>query len=169
MDSPALRGVERAIAFVAGALKWSLIAATAIMVGCIALQVVMRYVFGRTPSWTEELAVLMFSWSVMGGLAFGVREGFHVRLDALINLAPPGGRAWAERAIDALTAVFGFYLAWSGLRFLDMTGGSVSAAIGYPIEFLHALAPVAGGLIGLFASWRMLAGPPAEPLPEPAP
>ena len=42
-------------------LEVSLIAATAIMVGCIALQVVMRYVFGRTPSWTEELAVLMFS------------------------------------------------------------------------------------------------------------
>ena len=36
-----------------------------------------------------------------------------------------------------------------------MTGGSVSAAIGYPIEMLHALAPVAGALIGLFASWRI--------------
>lgn len=169
MDNPALRGVERVIAFVAGGLKWSLIAATAIMVCCIALQVVMRYVFGRTPSWTEELAVLMFSWSVMGGLALGVREGFHVRLDVLLNLVTPGGRAWAERAIEAVTAAFGFYLAWSGLRFLDMTGGSVSAAIGYPIEMLHALAPVAGGLIGLFATWRMLTGTPAEPSPELAP
>ena len=163
MTNPALRGVERVIALVASALKLTLIAATAIMVGCIALQVVMRYVFGRTPSWTEELAVLMFSWTVMGGLALGVREGFHVRLDVLINLAPPGGRPWAERAIEALTAAFGFYLAWSGLRFLDMTGGSVSAAIGYPIELLHVLAPVAGGLIGLFASWRMLSNTPAEP------
>lgn len=169
MQHPVLRGVERVIAFVAAVLKSSLIAATAIMVGCIALQVVMRYVFGRTPSWTEELAVLMFSWAVMGGLALGVREGFHVRLDILINLAPPGGRPWAERAVEALTAVFGFYLAWSGLRFLDMTGGSVSAAIGYPIELLHALAPVAGALIGLFASWRMLTGPSAEPSPELAP
>ena len=80
MDNPAVRGVERIIAFVAAALKLSLIAATAVMLGCITLQVVMRYVFGRTPSWTEELAVLMFSWSVMGGLALGVREGFHVRL-----------------------------------------------------------------------------------------
>ena len=111
----------------------------------------------------------MFSWTVMGGLALGVREGFHVRLDVLINLAPPGGRPWAERAIEALTAAFGFYLAWSGLRFLDMTGGSVSAAIGYPIELLHVLAPVAGGLIGLFASWRMLSSAPAEPSPELAP
>jgi TRAP-type C4-dicarboxylate transport system permease small subunit len=170
MNTRAVRGVDRIIAFVAAALKLSLIAATAIMVGCIALQVVMRYVFGRTPSWTEELAVLMFSWGVMGGLALGVREGFHVRLDILINLVPPGGRPWAERAIEALTAAFGFYLAWSGLRFLEMTGGSVSAAIGYPIEFLHALAPIAGALIGLFASWRMLTGPAADtPAAELAP
>lgn len=169
MANSALRGVERVIAFVATALKLSLIAATAIMVGCIALQVVMRYVFGRTPSWTEELAVLMFSWTVMGGLALGVREGFHVRLDILINLVPSGGRPWAERVIEALTAAFGFFLAWSGLRFLDMTGGSVSAAIGFPIELLHAMAPVAGGLIGLFASWRMLSNAPAEAPVELAP
>lgn len=169
MENPALRGVERVIALIAAVLKHSLIAATAIMVGCIALQVVMRYVFGRTPSWTEELAVLMFSWTVMGGLALGVREGFHVRLDILIKFAPPGGRPWAERAVEALTAAFGFYLAWSGLRFLDMTGGSVSAAIGFPIEMLHAMAPVAGAMIGLFASWRMLTGTSAEPSPELAP
>jgi TRAP-type C4-dicarboxylate transport system permease small subunit len=169
MDNPALRGAERVIAFVAAALKLSLIAATAIMVGCIALQVVMRYVFGRTPSWTEELAVLMFSWTVMGGLALGVREGFHVRLDVLIKLAPSAGRPWAERAVEALTAAFGFYLAWSGLRFLDMTGGSVSAAIGYPIEILHALAPIAGALSGLFASLRMLTNAPTEVPVELAP
>lgn len=169
MQNSVLRGVERVIAFVAGVLKLSLIAATGVMVGCIALQVVMRYVFGRTPSWTEELAVLMFSWTVMGGLALGVREGFHVRLDILINLTPAGGRPWAERAIEALTAAFGFYLAWSGLRFLDMTGGSVSAAIGFPIEMLHAMAPVAGALIGLFASWRMLIYTPVEVPMELAP
>lgn len=169
MNNPAMRGVERVIAFLAGALKLSLIAATAVMLGCIALQVVMRYVFGRAPSWTEELAVLMFSWTVMGGLALGVREGFHVRLDFLINLTPSAGRPWAERAIEALTAAFGFYLAWSGLRFLDMTGGSVSAAIGFPIEILHAMAPVAGALVGLFASWRIFGNVPVEAPAELAP
>ncbi|PWB65678.1 MAG: hypothetical protein C3F17_03385 [Bradyrhizobiaceae bacterium] len=157
-----MRGIGRLVAFVAALLKLTLIAATATMVLCIAIQVVMRYVFGRTPSWSEELAVLMFSWTVMGGLALGVREGFHVRLDILINRVPTGARPFAERAIDAVTAAFGLYLAWSGQRFLEITGGSVSAAIGYPIEVLHALAPITGGLIALFASWRTLAASPAE-------
>ncbi len=169
MKDQVLRAVERIVAFFASLLKISLVAATCVMLACITIQVVMRYVFGRTPSWSEELAVLMFSWTVMGGLALGVREGFHVRLDILINLIPPSSRPWAERAIGALTAAFGFYLAWSGLRFLDLTGGSVSAAIGYPIEVLHMLAPITGGLIGLFASWRILANAGVEPARELAP
>jgi TRAP-type C4-dicarboxylate transport system permease small subunit len=157
----AVSGVDRAVSFVAGLLKISLVAAVAVMLAAIAIQVVMRYVFGRTPSWSEELAVLMFAWATMGGLALGVREGFHVRLDLLLNLLPGRGRTWAERAIDALTAAFGAYLAWSGLRFLDLTGGSVSAAIGYPIEILHALAPTAGALICFFAVGRLLDPAPA--------
>ena len=154
--------IERGVALLAALLKASLVAAALVMLGCITLQVVMRYVFGHATSWSEELAILMFAWMVMGGLALGVREGFHVRIDLLLAVLPEHVRPWAESAIEALTAAFGFYLAWSGWRFLDITSGSVSASIGYPIEFLHGLAPVAGFLIGVFAAWRALNPPPAE-------
>jgi TRAP-type C4-dicarboxylate transport system permease small subunit len=162
----AFRGLERIVSIVTYALHASLVAALAIMLVCIALQVVMRYVFGNAPSWSEELALLMFSWCIMGGIALGVREGFHVRLDVLINALPSPLRRGMETAIEAATALFGAYLTWSGLRFVDVTSGSVSAAIGYPIELLHALAPIAGGLICLFAVWRLIEGPKADPAPE---
>src|SRR3546814_9954690 len=101
---------------------------------CITLQVVMRYVFGQTPSWSEETAVLMFAWTTLGGLALGIHEGFHVRLILALDSLPGTGRIWAERGIDLIAAGFGAYLAWSGLRFVDFTRGSVSAAIAYPID-----------------------------------
>jgi TRAP-type C4-dicarboxylate transport system permease small subunit len=163
------RAMGHLVALVAYILRASLVAAMGVMLACIAIQVVMRYVFGNAPSWSEELALLMFSWVTLGGLALGVREGFHVRLDVVLNLLPASLRRWAETAIDAVTAAFGAYLAWSGQRFVEVTGGSVSAAIGYPIEFLHALAPVAGFLICLFAVWRVITGPEAEAAPELAP
>lgn len=146
----------RAIALVTGLLQATIVAAAGIMMACIVIQVVMRYVFGRAPSWTEEAAMLMFSWAILGGLALGVREGFHVRLDVIVGTVPEAIRRWIERVIDALTATFGGYLLWSGQRFLDMTGGSVSAAIGYPIEILHVFAPVSGALILVFAAARLL-------------
>jgi len=163
----AYRGLERFVALVTSVLHASLVAAMVVMLACIALQVVMRYVFGNAPSWTEELALLMFSWCIMGGIALGVREGFHVRLDILLTALPPSLSRWIEIGIEAAVAVFGAYLTWSGLRFVDVTSGSVSAAIAYPIEFLHALAPVAGALTCLFAVWRLIEGP-KTPAPEPA-
>jgi TRAP-type C4-dicarboxylate transport system permease small subunit len=146
----------RFMAVVAAALRWSLIAAIAIMLACIALQVVMRYVFKQALSWSEELAILMFAWAALGGLALGVREGFHVRLTLVLDLLPPRARPWAERAIDLLTAALGAYFLWSGWRYVDFTRGGTSAAIAYPIEILHGIAPVAGAFVLLFAVERIV-------------
>ncbi|MGE0714487.1 MAG: TRAP transporter small permease [Alphaproteobacteria bacterium] len=163
-------GWLRAVEAAATLLRWSLIAAVLVMLACIVIQVVMRYVFSNTPSWTEEVAVLMFAWATLGGLALGVREGFHVRLTALLDPLPPLARRLADGAIDLLTAALGLYLLWAGWRFVDITQGSVSAAVGYPIEWLHGLAPVSGALVLLFGAERVLAGPPATSADEtPAP
>lgn len=145
---------------IARLLWWSLFVAVAMVLGCVTLQVVMRYVFHSAPSWTEELAVLMFAWASLGALALGVREGFHVRLSLVLDALPPSARAVGERVIEAVTAGIGGYLAWSGWRFVDMTSGTVSAAVGYPIELLHVMAPVCGVLVFLFAAERVLLGPP---------
>lgn len=151
--------LTRAVAWVTRA---SIGVAAALILAAITYQVVMRYVFGATPSWSEELAVLMFSWLVLGGLALGVHEGWHVRLTALPDLLPPRLRGWSERLTELVTAALGLFLAWSGWRFLDMTSGSISAAIGYPTEILNALAPVSGVLMALFALDRMLRGPAGD-------
>jgi TRAP-type C4-dicarboxylate transport system permease small subunit len=159
--------VRKALAGVATLLWWSLFVAVAVMLACVTLQVVMRYIFHRAPSWTEELAVLMFAWASLGALALGVREGFHVRLSLLLDALGPRARAAADRVIEAVTAAIGAYLAWSGLRFVDMTSGTVSAAIAYPIEILHTMAPLCGALVFLFAAERVLLGPPKPPpVPE---
>lgn len=156
----------RAFGAFTGAVAWATRASiglsAVLMLLAISYQVVMRYVFGDTPSWSEELAVLLFSWSVLGGLALGVHEGWHVRLTLLPDLLPAGIRAWTERLTELVTAALGVFLVWSGWRFLDLTSGSVSAAIGYPIEILNALAPICGALMAIFALDRVLRGPTGD-------
>lgn len=161
---PARRLLNGACGPIAAALKWSLVAATAAMLLAIFFQVVMRYVFLRAPPWSEEVAVLMFSWATLGGLALGVREGFHVALSLLVEALPAmAGDTW-KRVMALATAGFGIYLVWSGLRFLEVTAGSTSAAMEYPIEILNAMAPVSGALVALFALEHALA-----PSPQPSP
>jgi TRAP-type C4-dicarboxylate transport system permease small subunit len=153
-------------AVVAAVLRWSLIVAVATMLVAITLQVIGRYVFLRAPSWSEELAVFAFSWATIGGLALGVREGFHVALTLLIEQLPPALRMIWARVVSLATAGLGIFLLWSGVRFLDFTSGSFSAAMEYPIELLNVMAPIAGGLIALFAVERLiwpLAAAPNDP------
>jgi TRAP-type C4-dicarboxylate transport system permease small subunit len=109
----------------------------------------------------------MFAWASLGAVALGVREGFHVRLSLLVDSLSPARRAAVDRVFDAVTAAIGLFLAWSGWRFVDMTSGTVSAAVGYPIEVLHTMAPVCGALVFLFGTERALLGVPAKE-PEPA-
>lgn len=144
-------GIRRLTAMLARALRLSLIAAALVMLAAITVQVVMRYVFSYAPPWSEELAILMFSWATIGGLALGVREGFHVRLTLLLDPLPRIPRDIVERMMSLITAALGAFLTWSGWRFLDITSGSVSAAIAYPIEILNVMAPVAGVLVFIFA------------------
>ena len=152
----------------AGATRFSIALAAALMLSAILYQVVTRYVLGAASSWSEEFAVLMFSWSVLAGLALGVHEGFHVRLTLLTDALPLAGRVVAERVLDFITAALGVFLAWSGWRFLDITSGSVSAAMGYPIEILNALAPIAGALMAVFGLERALRRGGALPKDEAA-
>jgi TRAP-type C4-dicarboxylate transport system permease small subunit len=149
----------------AGLTRASIVLAAALMLAALVWQVAARYALGEPSIWSEELAVLLFSWTVLGGLALGVREGWHVRLTLLPEALPGPARLLLERATDLVTAALGVFLAWSGWRFLDITAGSVSAAIGYPVEILNVMAPVCGGLMALFGLERALrpGGAPPEP------
>ncbi len=153
------------IATAAALTRASIVAAAALMLAALCWQMGGRYVLADPSIWSEEAAVLLFSWTVLGGLALGVREGWHVRLTLLPEALPRGPRLWLERATDLATAALGVFLAWSGWRFLDITSGSVSAAIGYPVEILNVMAPVCGALIALFGIERALR--PGSALPEP--
>lgn len=154
-------GFASALGALAALLRWSLIVATIVMLVLIFVQVVMRYVFSYVPPWTEELALLGFSWATMGGLALGVREGFHVRLTLVTEQLPSRSAVIWEKGVNVLTAVLGAFFLWSGLRFMDFTSGSTSAAMEYPIELLNGMAPIAGGLVCLFALGRLFLPPPA--------
>lgn len=136
------------------------------MVAAIVWQVGMRYLFHRPPSWTEELALLLFSWSMLLMLAVGVKELFHVKVNLADAVLPARLNEPLKGVIDLFITAFGGYLLWAGILYCSDMSGSRSAAIGYPIVLLYGIAPVCGGLILLFGLehiLRRLIGMPVEP------
>jgi TRAP-type transport system small permease protein len=133
-----------------------------VMALAIGWQVFMRYVFNKPPSWTEELALLCFTWTMLLMLAVGVRQAFHANIDLLPKVLPAPMAQLLERVILLLTALFGAYLAKGGATYVIETATATSAAIAYPIYALHLAAPVCGVLVLWFAIERLIA-PGAAP------
>jgi len=142
------------------ATKVLVVVMTTIMTASLVLQVVFRYAVGQALSWSEELALLLFTWVVLLTAGLGVREGFHVSLTLLPDRLGGAGRALLDRGILVLILAFGVFLTLSGWAFVEGTLGTLSAAVGYPIELLHAAAPVSGALIVLHAAARLVAPQP---------
>lgn len=148
---------------VARAVRTVVMALVGVMLVALTLQVVMRYVFNRAPSWTEELAVACFSWSMLLAIALGVRGAIHVRMDLLVDRLPTPWRLALERLIALATAFVGCFIAWAGASYVRDSTGTTSAAIGFPTVWLYACTPVCGALIALFALERAFSANPAGP------
>ena len=162
MRGNAVRALRAVNDVLATTTKAAVVVAVAVMLVSLGAQVVMRYVFGQALSWSEELALLLFSWIVLLMTALGVREGYHVRMDLVAEHLPRRVAAVLAHAIQVSVIVTGAFLIRHGWRYFIETRGSVSAAIAYPIELLHLAAPVTGVLIASFALERLLDPVPRE-------
>jgi TRAP-type C4-dicarboxylate transport system permease small subunit len=145
-------------------LKYAAVTIVLLMLLALAAQVFLRYVFGISLSWSEELALLGFGWVIVIATAIGVRHMTHARMDLLLNILPPPIQWMVERLIALMLCGLGCFLAYYGWDYMVETRGATSAAIGFPIEFLYALAPAFGALLALFAFERLF--PHAESLNE---
>lgn len=143
---------------IAGAIKLLVIVMVAVMLVTLSMQVTMRYAFNIALSWSEELALALFTWSVLLAAALGVRDSVHVRLTVLSDRLPARWRNGLERIIHIATAAFGIYLAWGGVDYFMGTRGMKSAAFAFPMELLYASAPLFGALVTLFALEHAIKG-----------
>jgi len=145
-------------------LKLTAVTLVLLMLLALAAQVFLRYVFSKSLSWSEELALLGFAWVIVISTAIGVRRMTHARMDLVLNILPTALHRWVERLIAVLLLSLGLFIAYSGWGYLQETRGSTSAAVGFPIEFLYAAGPVFGILVALFSFERLM--PWAESLDE---
>ena len=65
-----------------------IVAMFAAMVAVIFLQVIMRYVFNNSLSWSEELGKFFFVWITWLGISLGERMGEHIKITMLVDRLP---------------------------------------------------------------------------------
>ena len=82
--------------------EWLIAAILAVMTSVTFVQVVARYIFNYSFVWALELVTYLFAWLIFLGMAYGVRVGAHIGVDALVKTLRPT----PARVVGAIAALF---------------------------------------------------------------
>lgn len=115
---------------------------------CLTLgQVALRYLFGQSISWIEEISVVVLTWLAWVGAALLWLLRRHPAVDIVIAAVPASLRAALHRSFDVAAVVLGAGLAVSALKTIDMFAGIELAGLG--IDSAVKYQPIAAGGIGM--------------------
>lgn len=131
--------------------EYFLVYILAISVLLIFIQVIMRYVFSNSLSWSEEVARYLFLWLSWVGASLAVREREHFRVEMLSNIIKGKARLYYEIFIILIWCTFCLFLAfhsWKNTMFLWELGQK-TAALEIPMAFAYASVPVGCLLMSL--------------------
>jgi TRAP-type C4-dicarboxylate transport system permease small subunit len=121
-----------------------LVASFVVTVSLVAVQVVMRYVFNNSLSWSEELTRFVFVWQVWMGTSVGCKNNNHIRVEILSSMLK--GKAKAVHSIvgDILVLAFTIFLVYDGFVVVGSVfrRGMLTPAMQMPMYLMFLSLPV---------------------------
>lgn len=113
-----------------------------------------RYVLNVTPTWVEQLALLLICYIAFLGAAAGIKEDTHLGVSLFRNMMPNGLQKYLIVAIDLLLAAFGAVMLVAGVTLMIFGWDTHLPMLDIPESFRTLAITSCGGLIVLFAGTR---------------
>lgn len=115
-----------------------------VMTVAIFYQVIMRYLFNKAPSWTEELTRYAFIWCAYFGVSLGVKRNAHISVMAVIDLLSPKNRKKMYMIANVIFLAFSVIILKLGVETTMSIAklGRKSAALEIPMWIVYAALPV---------------------------
>ena len=115
-----------------------------LIVPLLTVQVVARYVFNHSISWSEELARYVFIWQIWLGSSYCVKENRHIRIDIFTNHLSEKVRQIYEIVITVISIVFCVFLIYKGGQVVMMIANlhQTSPALKLPMQIIYACVPI---------------------------
>ncbi len=110
------------------------------------VQVIGRYVFNNSPSWTDELARYSFIWANMLGMAIALKHNKHAAIDLLASKLKGTAHRAQKLVVDGFITFASILLFAEGSK---MTAaiyktGQLSAAMRIPVWIIYLSVAVGG-------------------------
>lgn len=121
-----------------------------LMAGLTALafiQVVLRYVFGTSFFWAEEVILFAFTWVIFLAATLNLERGAHFGVDFLVNRFPEVGRQIIQALVQMGIGVILCVFVWVGFRVAMGAWVQESDILRVPKTVLYISLPVAACLM----------------------
>ncbi|RMF38822.1 MAG: TRAP transporter small permease [Alphaproteobacteria bacterium] len=115
-----------------------------------------RYVLNATPTWVEQVALLLVMVIAFLGAAAGVHASTHLSVTALRGWAPPWLRLVFVILTDLMLGTFGFLMLWFGAKLTIFKWSTMIPLIQLPEGLRSLPLTIGGGLILLFSLGHLL-------------
>jgi TRAP-type C4-dicarboxylate transport system permease small subunit len=133
----------------------ALVIALAVMVAVIFFQVVMRYVFNNSPSWSEEFSRYLFVWFSWIGVSAGLKDGEHLKVELLAIALKKRGLVKANETVNIIvnavwlftTGVVTYYGFEVVMAQMDMN--VLTPAMRAPVWIAYLSIPACSGVVGI--------------------
>ncbi|SKC89355.1 TRAP transporter small permease [Maledivibacter halophilus] len=108
------------------------------------VQVVLRYQFNYSISWSEELSRIMIAWFIFLGSSMAVKDNAHVNMDALFILTSGKFKQILSILIDFINIIFCILIVIAGVEMIQsaIDIGSKATSINIPLYVPYASVPV---------------------------
>lgn len=148
---------ERMLVLVNKERWWNLIElrVSQIMLGFILLllsyQVVMRYIFKNTNSWSEELARYVFIFFIYLTACVAIYKNVHIKIDAFLSVYPRRIRKWVKILGNAVFLVYAAGIAYYGYQYTAsiFAAGTVATGTHIKMAYVYAIIPVSHLIMAL--------------------
>ena len=117
----------------------------------IFLQVIMRYVFQNSLSWSEEFARYLFVWQTWLSAGYAVKKGRHLRITSVIDMTSGKKRVLMELFVLVLWFAFTAFLCANSAMLCVMiyNQGQISTALRIPMWIGYLAIPVGAAYMAL--------------------
>ncbi len=112
----------------------------------LTVQVISRYIFHHSFTWTEEIAVLVFVWMSFLGVAGSVLTRQHLKIDFLVDMLPFKAKKVLLIFDDLVFMIFCIYILKPFMSIINNLNGATTALLKIPKVVGYIVIPLSLGL-----------------------
>lgn len=127
-----------------------------LMVAIVALQVFYRYILNRPLLWPLEVSLFLFVYLVWFGGTAGIRDGREIRIELAEKYLPLSIKIFLMPLLSIISIGLIVLVVYYGVKVTNFQKTGIYDAIPFPRSILFAVAPIVGGLMGIYLLRRLI-------------